>query len=103
MSAIEQLSKAIYASTRGYFEEQKMDGGMIASQASGLFWHFCEARFQSLVNACYTTYDLLATRKLLASDAMKAFEFYCPKHTARQLEAWAKCKPNLFNYLNPKA
>jgi CRISPR system Cascade subunit CasA len=103
MIALEQLSKAVYASTQGYFKVQMMDGGMIASKASGLFWQLCERNFQELIIACEEEDKLPRIRALIAQNAMKSFETYCPKDTSRQLEAWAKCKPNLLNYLNPNA
>lgn len=102
MDALEQLSKTVYAATRGYFSMQNMDGTPLAGQASSLFWQGCEKKFQSLVNACVSPETLPALRKSFAREAMRAFEQYCRKDTARQMDAWGKNRPNLVKYLNPK-
>jgi CRISPR system Cascade subunit CasA len=112
MIAMEKLSEKIFSATKAFYESfQPMQKSMskdrqatrIASQASMLYWQLCERNFQALIIACEEMDKLPAIRSLIAQNAMKSFEAYCPKDTSRQLEAWAKCKPNLFNYLNPKA
>lgn len=100
MVQIEQVDKLLYTATKGYFDKQNMDGSALASQVSSLFWQMCERRFQDLVNACEETNDLPAIRKSIASIALKAFDTYCPKETVRQIDAWAKSRPNLSKYLS---
>ena len=73
-----------------------------AAQASNLFWQLCERQFQSLVNACDNAEQVRALRPIFAKFVHKAYDSYCPNDTARQLDAWAKNRPNLSNYLkNP--
>lgn len=94
MKQLDQLSQKVYAATRSYFYKQKMDGGELASNASGLFWQLCERRFPELIDACYETEKLPAIRKATASLALQSYDAYCPKETARQIDAWAKCRPH---------
>ena len=94
MEHLDQLSKRVYAATRSYFAKQNMDGGDLASNASGLFWQLCERRFAELVDACYEHDKLPAIRKAMASLALQSYDAYCPKETARQIDAWAECRPN---------
>ena len=67
-----------------------------------LFWQLCERQFQSLVNACDSAEQVRTLRPVFAGFVHKAYDSYCPNDTARQLDAWAKNRPNLSNYLkNP--
>jgi CRISPR system Cascade subunit CasA len=95
MASLDQLSKRVYAATRSYFAKQNMDGGDLASNASGLFWQLCERRFQELVDACYEPDKLPAILKAIDSLALQSYDAFCPKETARQIDAWAECRPNL--------
>lgn len=73
-----------------------------AKKAQNLFWQLCERRFQELVNACGDYHKAHAMRGIFAGFARKAYDAYCPKDTARQLDAWAKNRPNPGKYLkNP--
>jgi len=101
MDALEHLSKTVYTATRGYFKTMNIEDSAFAGQASSLFWQACEKKFQPLLNACDKPTSLPTVRKSIAQDAMHAFEHYCQKDTARQLDAWAKNRPNFIKYLNP--
>jgi len=94
MEQLDQLSRKVYAATRRYFAKQNMDGGDLASNASGLFWQLCERRFPELVDACYETDKLPAIHNAMARLALQSYDAYCPKETARQIDAWAECRPN---------
>ena len=94
MEHLDQLSKRVYAATRSYFAKQNMDGGDLASNASGLFWQLCERRFPELVDACYETDKLPAIRKASEAIALQSYDAFCPKESARQIDAWAECRPN---------
>ncbi len=100
MDALDQLSKTVWAATNGYFKTQNMTDTNLAGQASTLFWELCERRFQDLVDACAPPHDIVRVRKILAQSAKKAYDTFCPKESARQIDAWAKNRPNLINYLN---
>ena len=109
MKALENIAKQIRKSALQYYDsfEPKSDkkpakrlAKQITSHVEELFWQMCERRFQDLVNACEETNNLPAIRKSIASIALKAFDTYCPKETVRQIDAWAKSRPNLSKYLS---
>ncbi len=102
MDALDQVSKRVWASTNGFFKEQNMTDASLAGQASYLFWELCERHFQDLVDSCAPPYDTKKTRRVFAKSALKAYDTFCPKESARQIDAWAKNRPNLINYLNPE-
>jgi CRISPR system Cascade subunit CasA len=100
MTDLEQLAKIVYGSTMGFYKSQKSEGKNEAAQASHLFWQLCERRFQDLVYACGEgENETKALRKTFAHFANTAYNSYCPRDTARQLDAWAENLPNLGKYL----
>lgn len=99
MSELEQLSKIVYSATLNYFKNQNSEGKAQAGLAGNLFWQLCERKFQDLVNTCDDHNQAEALRKNFAGFANQAYEHFCPKDTARQLDAWAKNRPNLGKYL----
>ncbi len=102
MDALDKLSKTVFASTYGFFKAQNMSDTSLADQASTLYWQLCERRFQELVDACEPPYATKKLRNAFAQSAINAYDTYCPKESARQIDAWAKNRPNLINYLNTK-
>jgi CRISPR system Cascade subunit CasA len=102
MEGLDGLSRTVYSAALSYFKNQNMEAKGQAGQAANLFWQLCERRFQELVNACGDYDKAHAMRRIFAGFAYKAYDAYCPKDTARQLDAWAKNRPNLGKYLkNP--
>jgi CRISPR system Cascade subunit CasA len=103
MAALDELAKGLYGRVLAYFKTQLVDGGDLAAQATYLFWQLCERDFQSLLDACDPDEVNVATRRQLrrrfADYAQQAYDRYCPKDTARQLDAWARCRPNHSKYL----
>ena len=103
MDALDMLAKSLYGRVMGFFKEQMVDGGKIAPQTTQLFWQLCECDFQSLVNNCDQTDDAVGQRQKLrrrfAGYVQQAYDQFCPRETARQLDAWAKCRPNNSKYL----
>ncbi len=99
MEELEKLSKMVYGASFAYFKSQNMENKGQAAQASNLFWQLCERRFQELVLACDSAEKAHAMRPIFAGFVNKAYETYCPRDTARQLDAWAKNRPNLSKYL----
>lgn len=95
MEALERLSKIIYSATLGYFKSQLMEGKAHAARASHVFWQLCERHFNDVVEACDTPAQLPAMRKIFAAIAQQAYDTLCPCATARQLDEWAKNRPNL--------
>ena len=103
MSALDELAKGLYGRVLAYFKSQLVDGAGLAAQATHLLWQLCERDFQSLLHACDPDEANVAARHQLrrrfADYAQQAYDRYCPKDTARQLDAWARCRPNHRKYL----
>ena len=100
MDELDKLSKIVYGATFNYFKTQNMETKDQAAQASNLFWQLCERQFQSLLNACSNAEEARALRPVFARFVHKAYDTYCAKDTARQLDAWAKNRPDLRKYLH---
>lgn len=107
MEALDGQAKALYGRVMAYFKEQKVDGGKLAAQATHLFWQLCEREFQELVDSCdpdeQGRLQRQRLRKRFADYIQQAYDRFCPKETARQLDAWAKCRPNNSKYLTQEA
>lgn len=103
MSALDLAAKNLYGRVMGFFKEQKVDGAKLAAQATQLFWQLCERDFQALVDGCDNIETRHQLRRRFAGYVHQAFDRHCPRDTARQLDAWAKCRPNLSNYLKQEA
>jgi CRISPR system Cascade subunit CasA len=101
MERLEEIAKVTYGATIGYFKHQKADGKNQAAMATNLFWQFCERKFQNLINACgdESGQESGAMRRIFVDYANRAFNAFCPRETARQLEAWAANRPNLGRFL----
>lgn len=99
MAELEQLSKIVYSATLNFFKTQNSEGKSQAALASNLYWQMCERKFQDLVNACEDANQTKSLRKHFAGFANHAYDHFCPKDTARQLDAWAKNRPSLGKYL----
>jgi len=99
MSIIEKLANIVYSCTLGYFKAQLAEGKDQAAHAKNIFWQLAEHHFQKLINSCgnNTSKDM---RLKFANEALRAYDAYCPKETARQIDAWATCRPNLSKFLS---
>lgn len=107
MTALDELARGLYGRVLAYFKNQMVDGTKMAAQTTHLFWQLCERKFQQLVDSCEQDESSQAVRRQLrrrfAGFAQQAYDRYCPKDTARQLDAWAKCRPNHHKYLQQEA
>jgi len=107
MEGLDALAKNLYGRVQGFYKEQTVDGGKIAPQATQLFWQLCEREFQSLIDLCDQTEEAAQQRQKLrqrfAGYVHQAYDKFCPRETARQLDAWAKCRPNNSKYLKQEA
>src|SRR5690606_18987346 len=107
LDELDTLGKGLYGREVGFLKEQKVDGGKLAAQASYLFWQLCARNFQGLVDGCEQNEQSNAKRQQLrrhfAGYVQQAYDQFCPKETARQLDAWAKCRPNNSKYLKQEA
>ena len=107
MEALDSLAKNLYGRVMGYFKDQKVDGAKVAAQATQLFWQLCERDFQTLVDNCEPSEETNKVRQQLrrkfSNYQQQAYDFYCPKGTARQLDCWVQHRPNNFKYLAQEA
>lgn len=107
MSALDELAKGLYGRVMGFFKEQKVEGGKQAAQATHLLWQLCERDFQDLVDSCGSEEQEQTERQQLrrkfAGYVQQSYDRFCPKDTARQLDAWAKNRPNNSKYLKQEA
>ncbi len=107
MDGLDELAKGLYGRVMAFFKEQKVDGGKLAAQSSHMFWQLCERDFQELVNSCdpgeQHQRQRQQLRRRLAGYVHQAYDLFCPKDSARQLDAWAKCRPNTSKYLKQEA
>ncbi|MDD4914704.1 MAG: type I-E CRISPR-associated protein Cse1/CasA [Methylococcales bacterium] len=99
MAELDHLSRIVYSATLNYYKTQNMDGKNRAGQAGNLFWRLCEHEFQNLVHVCAEINRTQALRKKFASFVNQAYDLFCARDTARQLDAWARNRPNLGKYL----
>jgi CRISPR system Cascade subunit CasA len=103
MSALEQVARYLYGRVSGYYKDQKMDAAGLAELSTSHFWQLCEQDFQALVDGCDQAETRQQLRRRFASYLYQAFDRYCPRDTARQLDAWTHNRPNLYTYLNQES
>ncbi len=102
-SLADRLGNAVYYCNRREIKDSKerdKRADALKKSSQNLFWQLCERRFQELVTACGSTEQVQALRPFFAGFVNKAYDTYCPKETARQLDAWARNRPNLGKYLS---
>lgn len=107
MDSLDSLAKNLYGRVLGFNKEQTVDGSKMAPQATQLFWQLCERDFQRLIDHCDQTDESAIERQKLrqrfAGYVMQVYDKFCPHETARQLDAWAKHRPNNSKYLKQEA
>ncbi|EKS7812969.1 type I-E CRISPR-associated protein Cse1/CasA [Edwardsiella piscicida] len=96
---LDGLAKTLYGCVMGYYKAQMVDGESLAKQASNLFWQLCERQSQALIDGCDEVKARQQLRRQFARYTSQVFDQFCPHQTARQMDAWAKTKPNLSAYL----
>ena len=103
MDSLDKLSKKLYRGVMQYHARQKMDGASKAAAATNQFWQLCERYAQMLIDSCdqtdSTKSSLINIRKRFANFISKTYDQFCPRQTARQMTAWAGCRPNISKYL----
>lgn len=103
MKDMEDVAKKTYSCIRRYYTKLKAEGNKLAGQGTGIFWQLCERNFQALVDVCDQGAESenarWKLRRNFAAAAFKVYDQFCPNDTARQLDAWADCRPNLAKYL----
>ncbi|XES83661.1 type I-E CRISPR-associated protein Cse1/CasA [Franconibacter pulveris] len=99
MLALDGLAKRLFGCVSGWYREMKVDAKSIAPQATELFWQRCEQQAQALLDGCMDADQRQRLRHQFAAFLYQTFDHFCPSQTARQLDAWAKTRPNLADYL----
>lgn len=74
-----------------------------ASKSTSMFWQLCERKAQELIDACDNSPEAETAReslrKVFANYALEIFDLLCPNDSARQMDAWAHTRPDIFKYL----
>ncbi|MGR3219465.1 MAG: type I-E CRISPR-associated protein Cse1/CasA [Candidatus Anammoxibacter sp.] len=104
----QELKRSVYKANKRDIKESKEKDKRsvsISNETETLFWQLCEQKFQELVDACQTvsldpsSEEVKKLRRVFAEFVNKAYNTYCPKDTARQMDAWVANRPNLSKYL----
>lgn len=107
MDELDTLAKVLYGRVLAYFKALTVDGKNTAAMATNMFWQLCERDFQDLVGNCESTEEQRQQRQKLrrkfADYQHQSYNFYCPKETARQIDAWAQNRPNHYKYISQEA
>ena len=99
MEALDTLARRLFGCVSHYFQLLKKDGKVQAANATLTFWQLCERDAQQLLYDCDTPEAMGRLRHRFATYLQSTFDSLCPNQTARQLDAWAKCRPNISDYL----
>lgn len=97
-SELEQLAKIVYSTTLSFCKNHRNESKVTAMAAETLFWQLCATHFQHLLLHCDQTEARFACRQRFADLALQAYDYYCHQQSARQLDAWARNRPNLSKY-----
>lgn len=102
-AAMDEISKYLYGAVMGYSKCFKDDSADVhAKTAQHLYWQLAEPCFQELLFACEDEEATDAVKKAMqrvVGAANTAFNAVCPQTTARQIQAWAQCRPRLGKFL----
>jgi len=100
---LDGITKKLYGCIANFYKSQLAEGVTFAGKGINTFWQLSEHHSQELINACDDSPQAIEERfnlrRRFASYALRIYDQYCPNYTARQMDAWAKCRPNLSNYL----
>ncbi len=103
MTEMEGIASKIYGCIANFYKTQLADGQEFAAQGTNTFWQLCEHDFQKLIDACDDSHEAIEERfrlrRKFSGYAFNVYDQFCPNDTARQMDAWAKCRPNLSKYL----
>lgn len=102
--AARKLKISVYRANKREVKESKEKdkrADSVSKEAEALFWQLCERKFQTLVYACAddSGEESKKLRRVFAGFVDTAYNTYCPKDTARQIDSWAANRPNLAKYL----
>lgn len=107
MDDLSSLAKGLYGRVTGFFKEMNGIGEHQAARATNQFWQLCEREFQALVFNCQPgeeeAQQRTTIRRRFAAYVHSAYDQTCAKETAKQIDAWAKHRPNLAKYLKQES
>ena len=107
MDDLSSLAKGLYGRVTGFFKEMNGIGEHQAARATNQFWQLCEREFQALVFSCQPgeeeAQQRITIRRRCAAYVHSAYDQTCAKETGKQIDAWAKHRPNLAKYLRQES
>lgn len=101
MQELDGIGRTLYGAVKRYHKSLSKDSDDQVERATQRFWQGCEAYAQDLINACLHATPkgpLDHCRKRFADVLLNVYDNACPNHTARQIDAWSKSRPNLSKY-----
>lgn len=99
MNALDILAKHLFGCVSHYFKALNKDGKDQAASATLAFWQLCGRDAQQLIYDCDNPDSMRVLSRRFASYLQNTFDSLCPNQTARQMSAWARCRPNISDYL----
>jgi CRISPR system Cascade subunit CasA len=97
MDYLDDISRILYGTVTGYYKELNVDGKEFAKKSTETFWQLCERKFSALLKACEdkTGKSSESMKPEFAKIVTTVYEEYCPRESARQIDAWAKHYPHI--------
>jgi len=99
---LDNYSEKVSTSIKSYYSSKKtakktasVEGHKFAKKGAELFWELCEKDVQELIEICYENDDdkINTFMKRFIGYVYDVYNTFCPKNTARQIDAWAANKP----------
>lgn len=100
MQWLEKNAKTLFGCVSAYYKGFGAEPKDMAARACSIFWDLGEGYYQELLNACCSQEELPAVEGRYLHLLQQAYDLICPSQTARQIERWAECRPNL-RWLHP--
>lgn len=106
ISALEEIASQVRYGVIRYYDafEPKTErkpkeraSTILVKKAVELFWQLAERLSKDIAYACLParyTESIPIIRKRMISIARDSYDAFCPKETARQIDAWAECRPD---------
>jgi CRISPR system Cascade subunit CasA len=100
IQALDGLSNKLWRAVNGYQKDMGSNKSPIIEKALAMFWELCDQHSQRIVFSCNDPKKMESLRRTLADHANCAYNTYCPNDSAKQMNAWAKNIPDLYQYLS---
>lgn len=101
MQELDSLNKILYGAIKRYQKNLSKDSPDQVDRATHRFWQGCEVYAQDLLQACLNPTPagpLDRCRKAFANVLLEVYDAFCPNQTARQMDSWAKARPDVSKY-----